>query len=79
MSRCTWGAFGVSNMRCVSTMTTRSRPGSTSHDETHIDNEDRVLRSLNASERRTLDGLLRTLLDGLEATEPAGELDAVRE
>jgi DNA-binding MarR family transcriptional regulator len=47
--------------------------------ETHIENEDRVLRSLNASERRTLDGLLRTLLDGLEATEPAGELDAVRE
>jgi DNA-binding MarR family transcriptional regulator len=34
--------------------------------ETHIANEDRALRSLNASERRTLDGLLRKLLGDLE-------------
>jgi DNA-binding MarR family transcriptional regulator len=34
--------------------------------ETHIANEDRALRALNASERRTLDGLLRTLLGDLE-------------
>jgi len=34
--------------------------------ETHIANEDRVLSSLNASERRSLDALLRKLLEGLE-------------
>jgi DNA-binding MarR family transcriptional regulator len=34
--------------------------------ETHIANEDRALRALKASERRTLDGLLRTLLGDLE-------------
>jgi len=34
--------------------------------ETHIANEDRVLSSLNASERRTFDALLRKLLEGLE-------------
>jgi DNA-binding MarR family transcriptional regulator len=36
--------------------------------ETHIANEDRVLGALNASERRTLDTLLRKLLEGLERT-----------
>ena len=34
--------------------------------EAHLDNEDRLLRSLTRAERRTLDGLLRTLLAGLE-------------
>jgi DNA-binding MarR family transcriptional regulator len=34
--------------------------------EVHVANEDRALRSLNASERRTLDGLLRKLLDDFE-------------
>jgi DNA-binding MarR family transcriptional regulator len=36
--------------------------------ESHIANEDHALRSLNASERRTLDGLLRKLLDDLEGS-----------
>ncbi len=36
----------------------------------HLANEDRVLRSLNAAERRTLDDLLRTLLEGLEGNDP---------
>jgi DNA-binding MarR family transcriptional regulator len=33
---------------------------------THVGNEERLLRSLSASERRTLDALLRKLLVGLE-------------
>jgi len=32
----------------------------------HLANEERALRSLNAAERRTLDGLLRKLLEDLE-------------
>ena len=36
--------------------------------EVHIANEDRALRSLSASERRTLDGLLRKLLADLETS-----------
>jgi DNA-binding MarR family transcriptional regulator len=40
--------------------------------ETHVANEDRALRSLNASERRTLDNLLRALLEDLDGSEPAG-------
>jgi DNA-binding MarR family transcriptional regulator len=38
--------------------------------ETHITNEDRLLRSLKPAERRTLDGLLRTLLAELEPHSP---------
>jgi DNA-binding MarR family transcriptional regulator len=34
---------------------------------THVGNEERLLRALSASERRTLDELLRKLLTGLEA------------
>jgi DNA-binding MarR family transcriptional regulator len=34
--------------------------------ETHIANEDRLLRPLSATQRRTLDGLLRTLLAEFE-------------
>ena len=34
--------------------------------EAHVANEDRVLRSLRPAERRTLDGLLRHLLEDLE-------------
>jgi DNA-binding MarR family transcriptional regulator len=34
--------------------------------ETHLANEERALRSLTPSQRRTLDGLLRTLLGDLE-------------
>jgi len=34
--------------------------------ETHVANEERLLRSLSESDRRALDGLLRTLLAGLE-------------
>jgi DNA-binding MarR family transcriptional regulator len=33
---------------------------------THVSSEDRVLRSLRPAERRTLDGLLRNLLEDLE-------------
>jgi len=33
---------------------------------THVDNEERLLQPLSASERRTLDELLRKLLGGLE-------------
>lgn len=36
--------------------------------ERHIANENHALRSLNASERRGLDGLLRKLLDDLEGS-----------
>ena len=35
--------------------------------EAHVANEERLLRSLTAAERRALDGLLRTLLAHLEA------------
>ena len=34
--------------------------------ETHVTNEERLLRSLSESDRRALDGLLRKLLAGLE-------------
>jgi DNA-binding MarR family transcriptional regulator len=37
---------------------------------THLANEDRLLRSLPAADRRALDRLLRTLLADLEAPEP---------
>ena len=37
---------------------------------THLANEDRLLRSLAAADRRALDRLLRTLLADLEAPEP---------
>jgi len=33
---------------------------------THVGNEERLLQALSASERRTLDELLRKLLTGLE-------------
>ena len=36
--------------------------------ETHVANEDRLLRSLTRAQRRTLDGLLRALLADLEAS-----------
>jgi DNA-binding MarR family transcriptional regulator len=34
---------------------------------THVGNEERLLQTLSASERRTLDALLRKLLVGLES------------
>jgi DNA-binding MarR family transcriptional regulator len=37
---------------------------------THVANEDRLLRSFSAADRRTLDRLLRTLLADLEAQAP---------
>ena len=37
----------------------------------HLANEDRLLRSLSAADRRALDQLLRTLLADLEATGPS--------
>jgi Transcriptional regulators len=36
--------------------------------ETHLANEERLLRPLTPADRRTLDDLLRTLLTGLEST-----------
>ena len=39
--------------------------------QTHLENERRLLQVLSRDEQRTLEGLLRTLLDGLEATDPA--------
>lgn len=36
--------------------------------EVHLANEEQALRSLTLAERRTLDGLLRTLLEGLETS-----------
>ena len=39
--------------------------------QTHLENERRLLHVLSRDEQRTLEGLLRTLLDGLEATDPA--------
>jgi DNA-binding MarR family transcriptional regulator len=47
------------------TLVRLTRRGKTTIDnalEAHVANEDRLLRSLNASERRTLDAVLRTLL-----------------
>lgn len=38
----------------------------------HVANEERLLRSLTATERQALDGLLRTLLAGLERSDVAG-------
>ncbi|MBA3691686.1 MAG: MarR family transcriptional regulator, partial [Actinobacteria bacterium] len=38
----------------------------------HVANEEHLLRSLTATERRALDGLLRTLLAGLERSDLAG-------
>ncbi len=39
--------------------------------ETHVRNEERLLRSLTPADRRALDGLLRKLLAGLERPEPS--------
>jgi DNA-binding MarR family transcriptional regulator len=39
----------------------------------HLANEDRLLRSLSAADRRALDQLLRTLLADLEGPEPGTE------
>jgi DNA-binding MarR family transcriptional regulator len=40
--------------------------------ETHVANEDNLLRSLTAADRRALDGLLRRLLSSLETSGDAG-------
>ena len=50
-----------------------TREGRTVVDEavaTHLANEERLLRPLSASQRRTLDDLLRVLLSGLEGASP---------
>jgi DNA-binding MarR family transcriptional regulator len=39
--------------------------------ETHLENERRLLQFLSRDEQRTFEGLLRTLLDGLEAADLA--------
>ena len=38
--------------------------------ETHLDNEGRLLQVFTRDERRTFEGLLRTLLQGLEGADP---------
>jgi DNA-binding MarR family transcriptional regulator len=44
--------------------------------ETHLANEERLLRSLKPAERRALDNLLRTLLTELESAKPARDRPA---
>lgn len=38
--------------------------------QTHLENERRLLQVLSRDEQRTFEGLLRTLLDGLDAADP---------
>jgi len=52
------------------TLVRLTRRGKTTIDkalEAHVANEDRLLRSLNTTDRRALDALLRTLLAGVES------------
>jgi DNA-binding MarR family transcriptional regulator len=46
--------------------------------ETHVANEERLLRSLTAKERRTLDRLLRRLLEELEGSDESSAPDRPR-
>jgi len=56
-----------------------TRPGKAIIDKavaTHVANEDRLLRSLSAADRRALDRLLRTMLADLEPRAPGHDPDA---